>query len=628
MDQIRALNSPINRVVVTLSNILISITTAGFALLGAAAVLLLGFRLAYNDRALPGVGAGDMNLAGMTASEIENGLRLTYEYPDTGIIILRDGDLVWQARPTDLGASIDIPFMTQQVLAVGRTGSILQMANEQIEAWFRGIQITPRVVFDERVAFFQLQSLAELIDLPTLEASLGLNGLEVEVHSGQIGRRLDIQATLDIIGSTVGSLKDATINLVIEETPPHVLDASEQADAARRILSEPLVLTADGAGPWTIGRTQLAGMLRFTLVNDGPVATYQIQIDPEPLTAILESLAPGLARVPVNARMIFNDTTRELDLMTAAVIGRTLDIPATIEAVQGGLLTGEHEIPLVFEIINPAVTDDTTASDLGITEAVTVVSTYFYGSSSARVHNIRTAAAAFHGVFVPPGGTVSMAELLGEISLNTGYREALIIYDGRTVQGAGGGVCQVSTTLFRTAFFGGYQIDKRYQHAYRVRYYETGTGSPGPGLDATVFVPRVDFQFTNDTENWLLMETYVYNNNQLQWKFYSSSDGRQVSWTSTGPQNVIQPEPPVYRENPELETGVIKQVEWEIAGMDVTVHRTVTLGGEVIHSDTFRSRYRPWQAVFEYGPGTELPNGEGNGEGEGEGEGEGNGEPE
>lgn len=620
MDHSRAINPPFNRVVLTIGNVLVAIVTAGFALLGAMAVALLGFRLAYNDRALPGVGAGGMNLAGMTASEIENGLRLAYDYPETGIIILRDGDLVWQARPIDLGASIDVPFMTQQVLAVGRTGSIPQMANEQIEAWFRGRQITPRVVFDERVAFFQLQSLAELIDLPTLEASLGLNGLEVEVHSGQIGRKLDIQATMDSIASTFGSLKDATINLVIEETPPQVLDASEEADAARRILSEPLVLTADDSGPWTIGRTQLADMLHFIIANEGPTSTYQIEIDPEALTAILEGLAPGLARVPENARMIFNDTTRELDLMTPAVIGRTLDIPATIEAVQQGLLTGEHEIPLVFEIIYPAVTDDTTATDLGITEAVSVVSTYFYGSSSARVHNIKTAAGAFHGVFVPPGGTVSMAELLGEISLNTGYREALIIYDGRTVQGAGGGVCQVSTTLFRAAFFGGYQIDKRYQHAYRVRYYETGTGSPGPGLDATVFVPRVDFQFTNDTENWLLMETYVYNNNQLQWKFYSSSDGRQVNWTSSGPQNIIHPDPPVYRENPELETGVIKQVEWEIEGMDVTINRTVTRGGEVLHTDTFRSRYLPWQAVFEYGPGTVLPGSEGEGEGEGNGE--------
>jgi vancomycin resistance protein YoaR len=209
-----------------------------------------------------------------------------------------------------------------------------------------------------------------------------------------------------------------------------------------------------------------------------------------------------------------------------------------------------------------------------------------------------------------------MAEFLGEISLDTGYREALIIYDGRTVQGAGGGVCQVSTTLFRTAFFGGYQIDMRYQHAYRVRYYETGTGSPGPGLDATVFVPRVDFRFTNDTEYWLLMETYVYNNNQLQWKFYSSSDGRTVNWTSTGPQNVIQPDPPLHRENLELEPGVTKQVEWEVDGMDVTVYRTVARDGEVLHDDTFRTRYIPWQAVFEHGPEIEPPEGEGEGEGE------------
>jgi vancomycin resistance protein YoaR len=200
-----------------------------------------------------------------------------------------------------------------------------------------------------------------------------------------------------------------------------------------------------------------------------------------------------------------------------------------------------------------------------------------------------------------------MAALLGEISLDTGYREALIIYDGRTVQGAGGGVCQVSTTLFRAAFFGGYQIDKRYPHAYRVRYYETGTGSPGPGLDATVFVPRVDFQFTNDSEYWLLMETYVYNNNQLQWKFYSTSDGRQVTWSSSGPQNVIHPDPPLYRENPELAPGEIKQLEWEVDGMDVTVYRTVTLDGTTLHQDTYRTRYAPWQAVYEFGPEPEAP---------------------
>ena len=105
-----------------------------------------------------------------------------------------------------------------------------------------------------------------------------------------------------------------------------------------------------------------------------------------------------------------------------------------------------------------------------------------------------------------------MADALGDVSLDTGYAEALIIFGDRTIKGVGGGVCQVSTTLFRTAFFGGYQIDERWFHAYRVKYYEQ-TASGGhdenlAGLDATVFAPQVDFRFTNDTPYWLLMETY------------------------------------------------------------------------------------------------------------------------
>ena len=105
-----------------------------------------------------------------------------------------------------------------------------------------------------------------------------------------------------------------------------------------------------------------------------------------------------------------------------------------------------------------------------------------------------------------------MAAVLGDVSLDTGYAEALIIYGDRTIKGVGGGVCQVSTTLFRTVFFGGYQVDERWFHAYRVKYYEQ-TASGGhdenlAGLDATVFAPQVDFRFTNDSPYWLLMETY------------------------------------------------------------------------------------------------------------------------
>jgi vancomycin resistance protein YoaR len=171
-------------------------------------------------------------------------------------------------------------------------------------------------------------------------------------------------------------------------------------------------------------------------------------------------------------------------------------------------------------------------------------------------------------------------------------------------------VCQVSTTLFRTAFFGGYQIDVRWFHAYRVKYYEQ-TASGGhddnlAGLDATVFAPEVDFRFTNDTPYWLLMETYP-SSTSLTWKFYSTSDGRSMDWTTSGLQNIVEPPEPLYIENPDLSKDEIKQVDWAVDGADVTVTRTVTRDGSIIHDDIFETHYLPWQAKYEYGPGTDVP---------------------
>jgi vancomycin resistance protein YoaR len=257
------------------------------------------------------------------------------------------------------------------------------------------------------------------------------------------------------------------------------------------------------------------------------------------------------------------------------------------------------------------VTTDATAESLGILELVEAQTSYFVGSSSSRIQNIKTASSRFHGVLVPPGATFSMAEVLGDVSLDTGYAEALIIFGDRTIQGVGGGVCQVSTTLFRTVFFAGYPVVERYPHAYRVGYYEQTTAGGArdedyAGLDATVFVPVVDFKFVNDSSAWLLMETYV-NGTALTWKFYGTSDGREVSWDTTGLQNITDPPEAQYEENPDLDEGEIKQVDWAVEGADVTITRQVTRSGEVIISDAFSTHYIPWRAVYQYGPGTEIP---------------------
>jgi vancomycin resistance protein YoaR len=432
-----------------------------------------------------------------------------------------------------------------------------------------------------------------------------VNGVNVLANPGQIGRTVDVVGTLEAIRPAIMQMVDAVIPLVILETPPQILDATETAEVANELLSEPLKITAEGAEDLIMPAETVATLLRFEVLELDPGAEFRVALDAEAMKQALGPLVPDLERNPENARFIFNDDTLQLDLLESAVIGRTLDLQGSIEEINAKVAQGEHVLPLAFQYEEPEVGDEATAEQLGISEVVSVVSTYFNGSSLERIQNITTASSAFHGLLLPPGETLSMSDVLGDISLDNGYAEALIIFGDRTIKGVGGGVCQVSTTLFRAVFFGGYEIVERHPHAYRVGYYEQGPGSPGPGLDATVFVPLVDFEFRNDTPNWLLLETYIYGK-ELLWKFYSTSDERAVQWSKQLSNEVEAPKP-LYKEDPDLEKGKIKQIDYEADGLDVVVYRTVTRGDNVLYQDTIKTHYLPWRAIYEFGPGTELP---------------------
>lgn len=583
-------------------------------LLGA---MVVGYDVVHAGRVYPGVSVAGVNLSGLTPTEAAQRLSQTLSYPEQGRIVFQQGDQIWVAKPSEVGLFLDPENSALAAYRLGRQGNPATRLYNQFQAWFAGENLPPLLVYDQRVAQRYLETIAAQLDKPTIEASLSINGTDVIVHSGQVGRNVDIAATLAPLEAQLRSLEDGIIPIVMQTTPPVILDASAQAEIARKILSAPISLQVPDAqegdpGPWTIDPPSLAHMLTIQRVDDANGARYQVELNAEGLRSFLQAIAPKLARQPDNAHFTFNDDTRQLDLIQHAVIGRSLNVDASIQAINQKAIQGEHSVPLVVDYTKPDVGDDATAAQLGITELVSSQTTYFYGSSGSRIQNIQTAASRFHGVLVPPGATFSMANVLGDVSLDNGYAEALIIYGNRTIQGVGGGVCQVSTTLFRTVFFGGYPVVERHPHAYRVYYYELNAAGnvnvKMAGLDATVFVPVVDFKFTNDTPYWLLMETYVnVAARSLTWKFYSTSDGRSVQWDTTGLQNTVDPPPPLYQENKDLSKGEIKQVDWEVKGADVTVSRTVTRDGQVYFQDQFSTHYMPWQSVYEYGPGTKIP---------------------
>lgn len=587
-----------------------------FVLLLAAVVF--GYDLVYYGSVYPGVSVAGVDLSGLTPEEASGLLTEHLTYPQMGKIVFHEGQKYWIAKPEDLGLFLDPQMSAMAAYSVGRQGGLVTRLQEKFTAWYTGKDLPPLMVYDERRAKAFLDTVAAEVNLPTVEGHLEINGLEVIARPGQVGRTVDPDATLAQLQGQFQTMMDGLIPLVVRETPPQILDVTAQAEIARQILSAPLTLTLPDAGegdpgPWTIPPEQLAQMLVVERVQTAEGAEYQVRLNAaDALRSLLAELEPQLRRAPDNARFIFNDETRQLEVIQPAVIGRALDVNQTIERINEQVSQGEHTVALAIDTTPPAITDDVKAADLGITELIHEEVSYFYGSSSGRIQNIVTASARFHGVLVPPGAVFSMAEVLGDVSLDNGYAEALIIYGNRTIQGVGGGVCQVSTTLFRTAFFAGYPIVERHPHAYRVGYYEqTRSGGVNPelvGLDATVFVPQVDFKFRNDTPYWLLMETYVNPEPRtLVWKFYSTSEGRTVEMRTTGLQNVSEPPEPLYQENDELSTGEIKQVDWAVAGGNVTISRTVYRNGEVYLQDSYTTNYIPWRAVYEYGPGTDVP---------------------
>lgn len=571
----------------------------------------------FNGRIFPGVSMLGVDLGGLTPEEAEHVISISFPYPRNGVITLKHKDKSWQYTPAELGLSLDARASANNAFLIGREGSFFHRVNTQLAAARTTHYIAPTYIFDQRLTSDLLGQLATQVNHPLIEANISITGVDVQIRSGETGHELDQVETLNKLRAMMEAMQSGAIDLVVKTTEPALIDVEKTGEIVKRLLSKPFTFSMpedpneeSQPGPWVIEPETLAGMVSLVQVPEGDHSVYQVELNNQVLLPYLNDLGNKTNQLARNARFIFNDENRDLDLMEHAVIGRTLNVSSTIGLIQKKAAAGEHDVTLVYDYQKPDVLDNATTDKLGIKELVWAETSYFYGSSPDRVQNIIASAARFQGLLVAPGETFSMVKHLGEMSLDNGFAEALIIYGGRTIKGIGGGVCQVSTTLFRAAFNAGFPIVERHPHAYRVSYYEkTAANRIDPnlaGLDATVYVPVVDFRFTNDTPHWILMETYVYpEKSSITWKFYSTKDGREVKSETTGPQNIVEAPEDLYKENPELEEGEIKQIDWASEGADVTIKRMVTRNGELYFTDEFVTHYQPWQAVFEYGPGTE-----------------------
>lgn len=578
------------------------------------AVIVATYQSQHNGRIYTGINIWGVDLSHMTPAEAETALLDALPHIQEETITFTDPktNQSWVRTSRDLGLSFDTATTIDNAMLVGRQGNQIERLRDAFTAWYYGRHLAPVLIFDQGTLNTALAQLSADINETAINAALQFDGEKALYTPGHLGKQLDLADTQARLRAPMTNFRPAQIELLVHDTLPTIHDTADATQEIQQMLNGNVTfylqapLDEMDLEKVILPQETLQSWLRIEVVpgEDGQLH-HEAVLDENAIRHWLAPYEEQLYREPVNARFYFDDDTRELVLVAPHVSGRSLDIATTIANLQEALTTPDRTVPFAFNEIVPAVHAGATAEDLGITELVSERTTWFYGSTDARKHNIARSAANFFGIVIAPGEEFSFNKYLGSVSEADGYEQGLIIFGGRTIKGVGGGVCQVSTTLYQTAFWAGFPIEERYEHGYMLGYYNDGEG---PGMDATVFSPVVDLKFINNTEYHLLIENY-YNEEleALTFKFYSTSLGRQIIKEELPWENIVPaPIEDIWEYDEELPEGEAVQIDWATDGADVTIHRTVlNADGALIADNWIISHYIPYPDVYHYGPGVE-----------------------
>ena len=290
--------------------------------------------------------------------------------------------------------------------------------------------------------------------------------------------------------------------------------------------------------------------------------TKKIEISQDTIKEYLESVQKTLTSQPVNAKLKFDPATQQIQILEPGKEGTKLMMEESSKRIKNDILAGVKRTELFVAVTSPQI-DESQFEALGVKTLLGRGESNFRGSSKSRVKNINVAANKISSTLLKPGEEFSFVNTLGKVDARNGYLPELVIKGNKTIPEYGGGICQVSTTLFRAALNAGLPILERRNHSYVVNYYGK------PGLDATIYLPKPDFKFKNDTNHHILIQHYI-TGTTLYYEIYGTSTGKTAKTI----------EPVVLESSPD-------------GSMKTVAYREIYEGDVMIKRDAFYSTYRP-----------------------------------
>jgi len=568
----------------------------------ALAVLLFAcYHLAYWHKIYPGVKILGYSVGNQTVTQATKTIEASLAQIQPQLE-LKTEKQKWDLGLTKIEFTYQANATARKAYRVGREGKTFNDFQSKIRSWLKGTNINPEYTFNQNLFESQIATISAQIYIPTIEPTIKVatatpsgEKSRIIIEQGKDGQELNKRQFLSLVNHQLSTANFEPIQIPLIQisptlTPEQIENTRQRAE---KFLGKKMILVADEETSWELKEDDLIEFLSFTN-----------SFDQDKIASWSAGLASSINRPPQNATFQF--LGGKVVEFRPAKEGENLDQKKTVDLIAQNLAKleqGEKEITLELPTTTtPPNIKTADVNNLGIKEIIGRGISYFRGSISSRVHNIQLASSKLNGILISPGETFSFNQSLGEVSQLTGYKEAYIIKEGRTILGDGGGVCQVSTTLFRAMLNAGLPILERHAHAYRVAYYEQNSDV---GLDATVFDPTADLKIKNDTPTHILIQTQIdAKNSRLNFELYGTSDGRKVTISKSRIWDQAPPPPDLYQDDPTLPPGKVKQVDWKAWGAKVAFDYKVERNGEILQNRTFYSNYRPWQAIFLKGPVT------------------------
>jgi len=572
-----------------------------FVLLATLTALAGWYQKTNRDKVLLGVSVAGENLGGLTKKQayeilekleekiIDNGLYYYYKDKEINIppaLVATDPNLAHAIFLFETDKTVDKAY------SYGRNKNPVVNIFSQLKLLRQGKDFTHSFYLNEEELLGILHINFDEQEQTPENAKLFIDDSlqEIKIIDEKEGWIFDYQKVLEETKKSLSELKSDKIELTTIQSEPTVKknNISPLLQNVKNILATTTPTLVYENNSWPIRQATVADWVE---VQEHGIKDYKVGFNKEKFeNYINSSIKDSINIKPIDA--IFKLEGNKVHEFRPSKNGLELNIEKSYEKLQETYL--EKNIPtveLVVDIKKPkSATED--LNELGIVELLGTGFSSFKGSPTNRRHNISIGTNSLNGILVPPGEEFSMLDSLGEIDGETGYLQELVIKGNRTLPEYGGGLCQVSTTMFRAALHAGLPITQRKNHSYRVIYYEPA------GIDATIYNPAPDFRFLNDTGHHILVTTKI-EGDDLYYEIYGTNDGRITEVPEKAEiYNVSKPGPVKIVETDDLAPGEKKRVERAINGADTKFDYKVTYPDGRVKEKTFVSHYVAWPEVW------------------------------